>query len=150
MLFGKKKPALLDRKFIVTGLAPEGREDAIRRAGGMLLEGGYVTERYIEGMLARDRKFSTAIGNMIAIPHGEIEFKKEIRHTGLVVCTYPSGLEWGTETVKLVVGIAAKGVEHIEILEIMGDAFEDESSVEELVASADAERICKLLNPKGI
>ncbi|MDR1314847.1 MAG: PTS sugar transporter subunit IIA [Deltaproteobacteria bacterium] len=149
MLFGKKKPALLDRKNIVTGLPGEGREDAIRRSGKMLLDGGYISEKYIEGMLARDRKFSTAIGNLIAIPHGEIECKEEIRHTGLAVCTYPGGIEWGAERVKLVVGIAAKGDEHIQILERMGDAFEDESSVEAIVLAADAESLFRILNPDG-
>ena len=63
---------ILERTNIITGLSPEPHEDVIRRCGKMLAESGYVKERYIEGMLARDRGFSTAIGNMIAIPHGEI------------------------------------------------------------------------------
>lgn len=137
---------ILQKSNILTGLAPEPHEDAIRRCGKMLLDSGYVNERYIEGMLARDRSFSTAIGNMIAIPHGEMAYKTEIASTGLVVLTYPDGVKWGDETVKLVVGIAAKGDEHLKILEQIAEAFEDEADVELVVRNADADAIYSLLH----
>ncbi|MDR2611502.1 MAG: PTS sugar transporter subunit IIA [Deltaproteobacteria bacterium] len=150
MLFGRKKtPRVLDRANIVTGCPSEGHEDCIRRCGRMLLEAGYVEEGYIEGMLARDRSLSTAIGNAIAIPHGEMEYKRHILHTGLVVLTYPGGIDWGGETVKLVIGIAAKGDEHIGIMERIGEAFEEQSAVEEVVADADAGRLFGILSPDG-
>ena len=132
---------------IITGLTPEPYEDVIRRCGKMLLDSGYINEAYIEGMIARDRSFSTAIGNMIAIPHGEMAFKKEILHTGLVVLTYPDGVNWGDQTVKLVIGIAAKGDEHLNILEQIAEAFEEEEDVEAVVQIADADAIYSLLVP---
>ena len=72
----------------------EDREAAIRRVGGMLVRGGYVEEEYIEGMLARDNSFSTYMGNMIALPHGENKYKENILSTGIAVVTYPDGIEW--------------------------------------------------------
>ncbi len=132
---------ILDKRNILTGLAPEPHEDVIRRCGRILADSGYVNERYIEGMLARDRSFSTAIGNLVAIPHGELAYKSEILRTGLVVLTYPEGLDWNGQTVKLVVGIAAKADEHLEILERIAEALEDERDVEELVRSADTNAI---------
>ena len=130
---------------IVTGLAPEPYEDIIRRCGNMLVDGGYVRERYIEGMILRDRSFSTAIGNLIAIPHGEAAYKDEIIGTGIVVLTYPDGVQWGDETVKLVIGIAAKGNEHLSILERIAERFENEDDVEKIVSEADTTAIYKLL-----
>lgn len=145
MFFQKKaedvKPELLKRSNIKIGLPSEGHEDAIRRAGQLLAESGCVTERYIEGMILRDRGFSTAIGNHIAIPHGEKDYKQEIRSTGLVVLTYPDGIVWNDDVVKLVIGIAANGDEHLEILGRIVEALEDESAVEGLVARGDAEEI---------
>ena len=135
---------ILAKSNIVTGMASEPHEDVIRRCGKMLVDAGYVNERYIEGMLARDRDFSTAIGNMIAIPHGQDEYKSEIIQTGLVVLTYPDGVPWNNETVKLVVGIAAKGNEHLSVLERIGDAFEEEAAVEQIVKDADAEALYRL------
>lgn len=136
---------VLKKKNIITGCASEGHEDVIRRCGAMLAADGYVGEKYVEGMLARDRDFSTAIGNGIAIPHGAKEYKKEIIATGLVVLTYPEGVAWNGGIVKLVVGIAAKGDEHMDILERLVDAFEDEESVEALVAAGDAEKLYEVL-----
>jgi mannitol/fructose-specific phosphotransferase system IIA component len=136
---------ILKRNNIVTELPPEGHEDVILRAGKMLVENGYVTERYVEGMIARDRSFSTAIGNLIAIPHGEKEYKSEILETGIVVLTYPDGIQWGENTVKLVVGIAAKGDEHLDILSRVVEALDEEAAVEKLVAEGDADKIYSLL-----
>jgi len=136
---------ILAKSNIITGLSPEPHEDVIRRCGKMLMDSGCVQEAYIEGMLARDRSFSTAIGNMIAIPHGEEAYKKDIIQTGLVVLTYPEGLAWGDETVKLVVGIAAKGDEHLSVLGRIADAFEEEKDVESIVRSADKDEIYRLL-----
>ncbi|MDR1875960.1 MAG: PTS sugar transporter subunit IIA [Synergistaceae bacterium] len=135
---------ILKKSNIVIGLPSEGHEDAILRAGRMLVEDGYVTGRYVEGMIARDRSFSTAIGNLIAIPHGEKEYKDEILKTGIVVATYPDGIQWGENTVRLVVGIAARGDEHLGILSRIVEALEDEKAVENLVADGDADKIYSL------
>jgi mannitol/fructose-specific phosphotransferase system IIA component len=151
MLFGKKKevPSVLEKDNIIVDLPTEGHEDAIRRVGNMLVKSGYVTEPYIEGMIARDRGFSTAIGNSIAIPHGENDYKEYILNTGIVVCTYPDGIEWDGGIVKLVIGIAAKGDEHLEILGRIVEAFEDEEEVNSVVASKDVDKILDILLPKG-
>jgi mannitol/fructose-specific phosphotransferase system IIA component len=101
---------MLKRSDILVNCASEDHEDAIRRSGKMLVDSGYVTEKYIEGMIARDRGFSTAIGNAIAIPHGEKEYKEEILRTGLVVCTYPDGIVWNEGIVKLVSASPPKGM----------------------------------------
>ncbi|MCD8141556.1 MAG: PTS sugar transporter subunit IIA [Planctomycetaceae bacterium] len=138
-------PDILLQKNIKTGLASEPHEDVIRRCGEMLAADGYVEREYIDGMLARDRDFSTAIGNGIAIPHGAKEYKDHILKTGLVVLTYPDGVPWNDGVVKLVVGIAAKGDEHIDILERLVDAFEDEEQVDAVVAAGDAETLYELL-----
>ncbi len=50
-------------------------------------------------------------------------------------------MDWSGQTVKFVVGIAAKGDEHLALLARIVEAFEEESAVEALVASADADAI---------
>ena len=66
-LFAMKEIITMDN--IVLNLPKEPHEDAIRRCGEILVKSGYVLPRYRDGMLARDRGFTTAIGNYIAIPH---------------------------------------------------------------------------------
>ena len=137
---------LLERKNIVLGCAPVTPEEAIQACGRRMVDSGYVDEAYIQGMLDREASFSVAIGSHVAIPHGTNDVKPLIKRTGVVVMTYPDGIDWNGDKVKLVVGIAAKGDEHLEILgRIVGIASTDEDT-DALVASADTETLFKKLN----
>ena len=122
------------------------REKVILRCGQMLLDSGYVNERYIEGMLKRDNAFSTAIGNHIAIPHGEDDYRKDINNAGIVVLTYPDGIDWQGSIVYLVVGIAAKGDEHIDILGNIVAHFDTAEDTIKLIKSAGIDEVYKILN----
>ena len=137
---------LLEEKNIVLGCAPVTPEEAIRACGRLMVDSGYVDEAYIQGMLDREASFSVAIGSHVAIPHGTNDVKPLIKRTGVVVMTYPDGIDWNGDRVKLVVGIAAKGDEHLEILgRIVGIASTDEDT-DKLVASAGAGELFKKLN----
>jgi mannitol/fructose-specific phosphotransferase system IIA component len=122
------------------------REDVIRRCGRMLADSGYVNERYIEGMIKRDNSFSTGIGNFIAIPHGEEAYKKDIIATGIVTLTYPEGIDWHGKVVYLVIGIAAKGDEHLDIMGNIVDNLETEDDVVKLVKNAGVDDVYRILN----
>jgi mannitol/fructose-specific phosphotransferase system IIA component len=132
---------LLSIDGIVLNLPAEGREAVIRRCGRMLVDLGYAKERYIEGMLARDSSFSCAIGNGIAIPHGEVAYKPDILNTGFVVLTYPEGVEWHGQTIYLVIGIAARGEEHLDIIGNIVDYFDTEDDVKKFLALTDKENV---------
>ena len=123
---------LLEEKNIVLDCTPVTPEEAIRACGRLMVDSGYVDEAYIQGMLDREASFSVAIGSHVAIPHGTNDVKPLI--------------DWNGDKVKLVVGIAAKGDEHLEILgRIVGIASTDEDT-DALVASADAGNLFKKLN----
>ncbi len=130
---------------IILNRDSEDKDSAIKKCGELLCAAGYATAEYTQGMLARDNSFSTAIGNFIAIPHGEKEYKQYIKKTGLCVITYPNGIEWQGQTVKLVIGIAALGEEHLEVLENIVDVLEEESDVEDLVNANSKEKILEVL-----
>lgn len=148
MFFKKstKKPELLMKRNIILNCSAENKEEAIRRAGELLVESDYVARPYVDGMLAREKKLSTCIGNSIAIPHGESEVKKEIASSGLVVLVYPGGIPWDGETVYLVVGIAAVGDEHLEILRNIVEKLDTPEKVETLVKDGDADQIYRLFS----
>jgi len=136
---------ILKAENIILNQAKESREEVIRRCGKLLVESGYVKERYVEGMIARDKAASCAIGNFIAIPHGEVDYKKDIDATGLVVITYPEAVDWGGVPVHIVVGIAAKGEEHNDILGNIVDIFEEEEDVRSFLTLSDKNAIHKML-----
>lgn len=136
---------IIELENIILNAPSEPHEDAIRRCGQILVDAGYVAPQYIDGMLARDRSFTTAIGNCIAIPHGEKEYKQYIEKTGLSVVTYPQGLDWNGERVYLVIGIAAKGNEHLDILENIVDQLDSEEDVLALVEQGDRQKLYDIL-----
>lgn len=108
------------------------QEEAIRLAGQILVDSGYVEVEYIEAMLQRERDLSTYIGNGTAIPHGISEAKKRIKKTGICVLQFPEGIQYGEETVYIIIGIAGVGNEHMLILSNLAEILEDESKVLEL------------------
>lgn len=109
---------------------PANKEEAIRQAGRLLVDAGYIEASYIESMLGREYEANTHLGNGIAIPHGMLQDKEKIIRTGISVLQVPHTVEWNPgEPVHLVVGIAARSDEHIEILADLMDVLSDEATV---------------------
>ena len=127
---------LLQKKNIIVNCKAKEKEEIIREIGQILCSSGYVEESYIEGMLLREQSFSTNIGNNIAIPHGVEAAKKDIKSSGIAVMTFPEGTLWNGEVVKIVIGIAGKGDEHLEILANIADKLSTVKAVEDMVKSS--------------
>ena len=144
----KKQPpmvALLKPENIKTGLASEDKESAIRRAGRLLFESGYVDEAYIEAMIERERFTTTYMGLGLAIPHGTSEAKENVKASGICVLQYPEGVDFGEEKARLIVGIAGVGNEHLEILARLGETLEDSETLEALCTTSNPETILEIL-----
>ena len=144
----EEKKELLEMKNIRLDCKSKGKDEVIREVGQMLCDSGYVDEGYIEGMLKRELTFATNIGNGIALPHGVEEAKKEIRRSGIAVMIFPEGTDWGGELVKLVIGIAGAGDEHLEILSTIAECLSNPADVERLV-SCTKEEIYDTFTGKG-
>lgn len=126
---------LLQKKNIILGCKPKEKESVIQEVGRMLYNSGYVEEDYIIGMLERENTFSTNIGNGIAIPHGVEASKQNIKISGLSVMVFPEGTMWNDEPVYIVIGIAAVGDEHLDILANIADKLSDMEAVKKLIFS---------------
>ena len=133
---------------IVTGLESESRDEAILRAGRLLEDRGYAEKGYAEAMLEREKVTTTYIGMGIAIPHGTDEAKKRITRSGVVILQYPEGVDFGEEKAYILAGIAGKGDEHMDILAVLGEAFEDEDKLKILMTAKSPEEIFSVLNVK--
>lgn len=139
------KPAVLLKENIRINCPSTDSDTAIKLAGENLVQSGYVEEAYIQGMLERDHSLSVYMGNYIALPHGEYEYKKYIKTSGIVVHIYPQGLEWHGETVKLVVGLAGQGEDHMTILSNIATVFGEEEDVVKAVTQQNVDEIYALL-----
>ena len=133
---------------IFLGLQATSNEQAIRFAGEQLVKGGYVQPEYVEAMLAREQLTSTYLGESIAVPHGTIEAKDRVLKTGIVFCQYPAGIRWGDDeddAARLVIGIAARNNEHINVITKLTTALDEEGVIDRLANTSSVEEVLSIL-----
>lgn len=139
----------LNAKNVFLGLTAQTKEEAIRFAGQKLVENGYVKTAYIDAMLERERLTSTYLGESIAVPHGTIESKDDVINTGIVFCQYPAGVQFGEEEqdkAKIVIGIAARNNEHLDVIAKLTNALDDEKIIAKLTTTNDIEEVLAILS----
>ena len=139
-------PNILVPKGIILNQKSVTKEEAITAAGQLLTDLGYVDKEYIPLMLEREKIVTTYIGMGLAIPHGTTHDEGIIHKTGIVLIQYPEGIDFGDEKAQLVIGIAGKGGEHMEILSKICTALEDETILEKMKITDDKEWIMKQLS----
>ncbi len=133
---------------IFLGQHADQKEQAIRFAGEQLVKGGYVLPEYVDAMMDRERLTSTYLGESIAVPHGTIEAKDKVLRTGVVFCQYPDGVRFGDEEddiARLVIGIAARNNEHIQVITSLTNALDDDAVIQRLIHTTDVDEVLALL-----
>ncbi len=136
----------IDERLIRVQARAADKQEAIRLAGQLLVDGGYIDAGYIASMLGREEVANTYLGNGISIPHGLPKDRDLIKQTGIAVVQVPDGVAWNPgETARLVVGIAAKSDEHIEVLRRLTRVLGDQEQVNRLVQTQDPRDIIEAL-----
>ncbi|WP_323703312.1 PTS sugar transporter subunit IIA [Mammaliicoccus sp. Dog046] len=132
---------LFNPENILMNVSVQSQEEAIEKAGSALVEDGAVTEKYITAMKEREQIVTTFMGNFLAIPHGTDEAKTEVLKSGLVLLHIPDGVDWDGNETKVVVGIAGKDGEHLDILSQIAIVFSEEENVERVINASSKEEI---------
>ncbi|MFF2448870.1 PTS sugar transporter subunit IIA [Neobacillus sp. NPDC058068] len=134
--------SILAKENILLNTAVGTKEEAIRVTGRILVEKGYVDANYIEKMLEREALTSTYMGNFVAIPHGTEDSKSFVKESGISFVQVPQGVDFGSgNIVKLLIGIAGKDNEHLDILSNIAIVCSEEENIEKLVAAKTADEI---------
>ncbi len=65
----------------------------------------------------------------------------------MVFCQYPEGVRFGEEDdiARLVIGIAARNNEHIQVITSLTNALDDESVIERLAHTTSVDEVLELL-----
>ncbi len=138
----------LTQEQIFLGLKAEDKDAAIRFAGEQLVKAGFVLPSYVDAMFEREKLVSTYLGEGIAVPHGTVEAKDAVLKTGVVVCQYPEGVRFTDEddgVAKLVIGIAAKNNEHVQVVAAITNALDSEEAIATLTSTTDVNKVLELL-----
>src|SRR5699024_10565153 len=119
---------MLKKENIVLNQTTEAKEDVIIQAGQILVEQGAVEPVYIDSMLAREEVVSTFIGNGLAIQHLSDEGKTSVIESGLSLIQVPGGVDFDGNEAKVILGIAGKENEHLDMLQKIAVLFSDEDN----------------------
>jgi PTS system mannitol-specific IIA component len=134
--------AILSREQIRINVQVSNKTEAIRLVGQLLVDSGHVPATYIDFMLKRDEDLSTYMGAGLAIPHGTNDAKKLIHSTGLAVLVVPEGVDFGNgEIAHLIVGIAAIGDDHMDLLTSIAMIVSDETKNESIQKATSEDEI---------
>jgi mannitol PTS system EIIA component len=136
---------ILTKENIQINVQLANKEEAIRKTGEILVDKGYVAADYIEKMLEREELTSTYMGNFVAIPHGTEDAKELVKASGLSIIQAPEGVDFGDgNIVKVLIGIAGKNNEHLDILSQIAIVCSEEENIEKIVEAKDAQTILDL------
>lgn len=115
--------------------------EAIRMAGQLLVDAGHVPAEYVDKMIERENVSSTYVGGGLAMPHGTNDSKPLIRSTGMSVMIVPEGVDFGEEKAYLVIGLAAVGEEHLDILSNVAVMVSDDDDMQRILHASSEEEL---------
>ena len=132
---------------VQVGARAQSKEEAIRQVAGLLARSGCIAPGYAESMLAREKVANTYLGKGVAIPHGMPRDRELIRRTGIAVLQVPAGVAWQPgDTARLVIGIAARSDEHLDVLGNLTGLLYDDEMVARLAVTSDPQEVIAALN----
>lgn len=132
---------VLKKEYIRIGLESMSKEKAIRLAGNILYDTGCVEADYVEAMLEREKEFTTYIGNGVAIPHGTNESRKHIIKSGVSILQFPGGVDFNGNKAFIIIAIAVKGEQHLNILAELAKIIEDSEEAGRLSTTTERDYI---------
>ncbi|MDY6821127.1 MAG: phosphoenolpyruvate--protein phosphotransferase [Deferribacterota bacterium] len=131
------------------GLNFKDKFEAIAYAGNLLYENGYINREYIDSLFKREKQANTYLGNGVAIPHGSLEDKNNIIKTGVVILQVKEGVKWDLDNVAyLIVAIAAKSDDHMDILANLTKIIQDNEKLDILRHTNNKDEVINLLAEK--
>ncbi len=124
------------------------KDDALKLISQNLSSLGLVSGDYLEALRAREETVSTYLINGVSIPHGVNEAKDQVIQTGVFIVQAPQGVVWNEkgDVSRLIVGIAAKGKDHLSLLQRLTEVVMDEALAERLATTTDKTDILHALN----
>lgn len=142
---------LLSKDSILLNGAPKSKAEAIDMLVDLQVKGGNISDReiYKQGILAREEKGSTAVGEGIAIPHAK---SSAVTAPSLAAMTVPGGVDYEAlddEPSDVLFMIAAPDTNadvHLEVLSRLMTLLMDEDFRENLLSAKDEDEFLAVID----
>lgn len=141
---------LLKKESILLNGSPKSKSEAIDMLVDLQVKGGNIAdkEEYKKGILAREEKGSTAVGEGIAIPHAK---SASVKAPSLAAMTVPDGVDYEAlddEPSNLLFMIAAPndGDVHLEVLSRLMTILMDEEFRAKLLNAKDKDEFLQIID----
>lgn len=142
---------LLSKDSILLNGAPKSKAEAIDMLVDLQVKGGNISDRetYKQGILAREEKGSTAVGEGIAIPHAK---SSAVTAPSLAAMTVPGGVDYEAlddEPSDVLFMIAAPDTEadvHLEVLSRLMTLLMDEDFRAKLLSVKDTDEFLSVID----
>ncbi|MNY63765.1 Mannitol-specific phosphotransferase enzyme IIA component [compost metagenome] len=96
-------------------------------------------------MIEREDALSTHIGGGLAMPHGTNDSKELIRSTGMAILVVPDGVDFGgDEPAQLIIGLAAVGDDHLNILTNVAMLVSEEEDMKRILNASSEEELISI------
>lgn len=142
--------SLLSERAIKINASFGDKEEAIRACGRILVEEGHVEEGYIELMVERDRASTVYVGNGVAVPHGTKSSQRFVKSTGMAIVQVPAGVDFGGGNVaKVLIALAARGDEHIDLLTEIAETCADDERLGRLLSASSPQELLAVLGAEA-
>lgn len=142
---------LLNKDSILLNGAPKSKTEAIDMLVDLQMKSGNISDReiYKQGILAREEKGSTAVGEGIAIPHAK---SSAVKAPSLAAMTVPGGVDYEAlddEPSDVLFMIAAPDTEadvHLEVLSRLMTLLMDEDFRAKLLSAKDTDEFLSVID----
>ena len=141
---------LLKKESILLNASPKSKAEAIDMLVDLQVKGGNISdkEEYKKGILAREDKGSTAVGEGVAIPHAKSE---AVKAPSLAAVTVPTGVDYEAlddEPSNLLFMIAAPndGDVHLDVLSRLMTLIMDEDFRQKLLNAKNADEFLTIID----
>jgi len=140
-------PSLLSKSGIHFGATASSKMEAVALCGAALQSIGAASKEYADAMWVREQIASSYLGNAVAMPHGTDESRKFVHFGQIVFLRFAQPFIWDDEEVRICIGIAAQGDEHVDIIGNLADALLDEEKFHTLLTTDNSDQVLAILNP---
>jgi fructose PTS system EIIBC or EIIC component len=142
---------LLDPRSIRLNGSAKNKDDAIAQIVDLMAASGKIEDKktYLEGVHAREKETTTAVGDGVAIPHCR---STSVKTPGLAAMTLPDGVDYDApdgEKVKLLFLIAAPNTKdniHVDVLSKLSTLLLDEDFTKKLLAAKSSEEFISIVD----